>query len=82
MLFPDTRLLSWLNAQGQNLNVPDRRGYTPLLFAVAMNKPDRVRWLVEHGVNPQAPVRGMTPLDLAESFGHTEIVGYLKGREN
>jgi ankyrin repeat protein len=52
---------------------------TPLLRVVKMGKTDIVAYLLFRGADPAFPsTRGRTPLQVAESNGHTSIVGLLK----
>lgn len=47
----DAKQVAELLKQGAHINISDSRKRTPLMFAVAMLKPDIVRLLLEHGAN-------------------------------
>ncbi|RSM57676.1 hypothetical protein DMB66_32055 [Actinoplanes sp. ATCC 53533] len=69
------------------LDTPARMLRTQLRWAVEHHQPDRVRLLVEHGVDFRSPFEGRgpawaagdgrTPVELAQLTGDTEIAGYL-----
>ncbi len=57
----------------------DLQGYTALLFAARDNNPDAVKFLLDHGADPNAAnVLGETPLSAAEKAGNSEVVALLK----
>ena len=70
-----------------DLDTPARMLRTQLHWAVEHHQPDRVRLLVEHGVDFRSPFEGgrrawspgggRTPVELAQLSGDTEITGYL-----
>ena len=71
--------------RGANINAEDSEGYTALINASFSNNPDMVRLLLSKGVNVNAPSNlmvngkkaGFTPMMIAKSKGHQEIVKLL-----
>jgi ankyrin repeat protein len=71
--------------RGANINAEDSEGYTALINASFSNRPDMVRLLLSKGANVNAPSNlmvngkkaGFTPLMIAKSKGHQEIVELL-----
>ncbi len=71
--------------RGANVNAEDSEGYTALINASFSNTPDMVRLLLLKGANVNAPSNlmvngkkaGFTPLMIAKSKGHQEIVKLL-----
>jgi hypothetical protein len=68
-----------------NINAEDSEGYTALINASVGNSPGMVRLLLSKGANVNAPSNlmvkgkkaGFTPLMIAKSKGHQEIVKLL-----
>jgi|ERR1041385_1023295 len=71
--------------RGANINAEDSEGYTALINASLRNNPDIVRLLLSKGVDVNAPSNlmvngkraGFTPMMIAKSKGHQEIVKLL-----
>ena len=66
--------------RGANVNVVDKLGMTPLLWAASMDfgDPAMIELLLKSGAKTDARTRdGLTALDLARKYGHTEIVPVL-----
>ena len=71
--------------RGANINAEDSEGYTALINASLSNNPDMVRLLLSKGANVNAPSNlmvngkkvGFTPMMIAKSKGHQEIVKLL-----
>ncbi|MFV2019382.1 ankyrin repeat domain-containing protein [Micromonospora sp. LOL_023] len=73
-----------------DLDAPSQMLRTQLRWAVEHHQPDRVRLLVEHGIDFRSPFEGAglawtpgdgrTPVELAQLNGDTEITGYLIAR--
>ena len=71
--------------RGANINAEDSEGYTALINASFSNSPDMLRLLLSKGANVNAPSNlmvngkkaGFTPLMIAKSKGHQEIVKLL-----
>ena len=61
-----TSVVSYLLAHGAPINLADRIGYTPLLYAVSWRHPEVVRVLLAHHADMTArDPQGLTPLELA-----------------
>jgi hypothetical protein len=72
----DSKLISDISA-GVNPNTPNAEGYAPLIAACMCNNRWLVKWLLEHGANPDlADPQGDTPLTLAADRDE-DIVGIL-----
>jgi ankyrin repeat protein len=61
----------------------DEESQNTLLFdAVALNKLESVKFLVQNGANIQCKtIKGFGPIRVAEAFGYNDIANYLKERE-
>ncbi|XP_051893671.1 DNA-binding protein RFXANK [Pristis pectinata] len=70
-----SQLTSYLQQGSSLLNVPDERGFTPLMWAAAFGEIAVVRFLLEMGADPRilAKEREST-LSLASIQGYTDIV--------
>ncbi len=57
----------------------ENEGATPLMFAVMANNSKMVKYLLEHGADPNIKTKkGETALSLAQQEGFTEIIELLK----
>jgi ankyrin repeat protein len=66
--------------RGANVNVVDKLGMTPLLWAAAMDfgDPAMIELLLKSGARADARSRdGLTALDLARKYNHVEIIPVL-----
>ena len=73
-------MAGWLIERGAKVNVVDKLGMTPLLWAAAMDfgDPAMIELLLKAGAKPDARNRdGLTALDLARKYGHSEVVPAL-----
>lgn len=59
------------------LNSRNARHETPLAVACTHGNLEAVRWLVDHGANPELPTKGEVPIQTAERWGHLQIFEYL-----
>jgi hypothetical protein len=75
----DNSSVAWLLAHGSDPNASDARGFTSLHRAAEMGHAESVRLLLEHGARRDCEARGYTPVSLARSRGHPEIVSALGG---
>ncbi|MGH9237933.1 MAG: ankyrin repeat domain-containing protein [Vicinamibacterales bacterium] len=69
-----------LIGRGANVNVVDKMGMTPLLWAASMDfgDPAMIELLLKSGARADARNKdGLTALDLARKYGHTEVIGAL-----
>ena len=76
----EVAMARWLIGRGANVNVVDKLGMTPLLWAAAMDfaDPAMIELLLKSGANADARNRdGLTALDLARTYGHTEVIPAL-----
>jgi ankyrin repeat protein len=70
----------WLITRGANVNAVDKLGMTPLLWAASMDfgDPAMIELLLQSGARADARNRdGLTALDLARKYGHTEVIPAL-----
>lgn len=76
------RMCELLLKQGAQVNAPDSFSGTPLHTAVAFQTDlEVVKILVGYGANIHLKdADGLTPLALAEKYGHFKIAAYLKTR--
>lgn len=66
--------------RGANVNVVDRLGMTPLLWAASMDfgDPAMIELLLKSGAKADARNKdGLTALELARQYGHTEVIPAL-----
>lgn len=76
----EVAMARWLIERGANVNVVDKLGMTPLLWAAAMDfgDPAMIELLLKSGASAEARSRdGLTALDLARKYGHAEVVPAL-----
>jgi ankyrin repeat protein len=69
--------------RGANVNVQDKLGMTPLLWAANIDFGDSamVELLLKSGARADARTKdGLTPLELARKLGHTNLIQALSGR--
>jgi ankyrin repeat protein len=77
----EVEMARMLIARGANVNVTDKLGMTPLLWAASSNfgDPAMIELLLASGARPDARNRdGLTPLELARKYGHTQLVPALE----
>jgi hypothetical protein len=79
----DVEAVTVLLARGVNVNVPDYRGYTPLMLAAHHDRASTaaVRLLLAHGADPAATGEGETAASLALKRGDTELSRLLSDVE-
>ena len=66
--------------RGANVNVVDKQGMTPLLWAASMDfgDPAMIELLLKSGAKADAKNKdGLTALDLARKYGHAEVIPVL-----
>ena len=66
--------------RGANVNVVDKQGMTPLLWAASMDfgDPAMIELLLKSGANVDAKNKdGLTALELARKYGHAEVIPAL-----
>ena len=77
--FGHTEMVMLLLENKCNLNVTDKLGSTPLIYAARLNKRKNVRALVEAGCDITIHGRGnRTATDTAKAFGRHAIEEYLR----
>ncbi len=66
--------------KGVAVNVPDYRGYTPLMLAAHNDRgqPDIVKLLLAHGADPSATGEDETALSLAAKRGESDVTRLLR----
>ena len=77
----DLPLARLLIERGANVNVVDKNGMTPLLWAANIDFGDSamVELLLNAGASPDARNRdGLTPLELAKKYNHTHVIPALE----
>jgi len=73
-------MAGWLIGRGANVNVVDKLGMTPLLWAASSDfgDPAMIQLLLKSGAKADARTKeGLTALDLARKYGHTEVIPAL-----
>ena len=71
-------LLEQFLAKGKDINKKQGVGWTPLLAAVAQGYPKMVKFMLEHGANPDiANLKKITPLMFASRYGNLGIAKLL-----
>jgi ankyrin repeat protein len=67
----------WRRRLGDALDTPAEMVRGQLAWAVTHGMTERVRLLVEHGVDVTAPLDGVTATSIAATTGHADLVDYL-----
>ncbi len=67
----------WRRRLGDALDTPAEMVRGQLAWAVTHGMTERVRLLVEHGVDVTAPLDGVTAASMAATTGHADLVDYL-----
>jgi ankyrin repeat protein len=67
----------WRGRLGDALDTPAGMLRGELAWAITHGMADRVRLLVEHGVDVTAPLDGVTATSMAATTGHADLVDYL-----
>ena len=67
----------WRRRLGDALDTPAEMVRGQLGWAVTHGMTERVRLLVEHGVDVTAPLDGVTAASMAATTGHADLVDYL-----
>lgn len=67
----------WRRRLGDALDTPAEMVRGQLAWAVTHGMTERVRLLVEHGVDLTAPLDGVTATSMAATTGHADLVDYL-----
>jgi hypothetical protein len=67
----------WRRRLGDALDSPAEMVRGQLAWAVTHGMTERVRLLVEHGVDVTAPLDGVTATSMAATTGHADLVDYL-----
>ena len=69
--------------KGVDVNVPDYRGYTPLMLAAHFDResPEIISLLLSHGADPAAAGENETAASLAAKRGDTEVARLLRSRQ-
>lgn len=76
-------VVSYLIAEGLNVNEMDEKGKTPLHYAAMAGNLEIAKILIKYGADINAQVtdgeaKGMTPYDYAVNAKHKEVAEYLK----
>ena len=81
----DTRSLETLMQRGANIDAAPHSfeslsGFPPLWTAAEAGRPQSVKWLLEHGADPNRPTSDSWPLAAAEQrlAEATEVISILK----
>jgi len=80
---PNYDLAEFLISKGADVDEApvsgELKGYATLIFAAREGNKEAVKFLLDHGADPNAEnEQGDTPLALAEKQGHAEVVAMLK----
>lgn len=67
----------WRRRLGDALDSPAELLRGELAWAITHGMTERVRLLVEHGVDVTSPLRGATAASMAATTGHADLVDYL-----
>jgi len=67
----------WRRRLGDALDPPGQMVHGELAWAITHGMTERVRLLVEHGVDVTAPLNGVTTTSMAATTGHADLVDYL-----
>jgi ankyrin repeat protein len=67
----------WRRRLGDGLDSPAEMLRGQLAWAITHGMTERVRLLVEHGVDVTAPLDGVTVTSMAATTGHADLVDYL-----
>jgi ankyrin repeat protein len=67
----------WRRRLGEALDSPAEMLRGQLAWAITHGMTERVRLLVEHGVDVTAPLDGVTVTSMAATTGHADLVDYL-----
>ena len=76
----EVAMAGWLIERGANVNVVDKLGMTPLLWAASSDfgEPAMIELLLKSGAKADARNKdGLTALDLARKYGHAEAIPVL-----
>ena len=76
----EVAMAAWLIERGANVNVVDKLGMTPLLWAASSDfgDPAMIELLLKSGARADARNKdGLTALDLARKYGHAEVIPAL-----
>jgi ankyrin repeat protein len=78
-------IVQMLIDKGANVEVRDRKGGTPLVYAIVADKPEIVKILLESGANPDVivpdpdrKVSGISAFAIAKARGNQEIIQLLE----
>jgi ankyrin repeat protein len=85
VLNDEVEMARMLIARGANVNVVDKLGMTPLLWAANVDFGDTamIELLLQSGAKPDARNKdGLTPLELARKYGHTTLIPVLEKPSN
>jgi ankyrin repeat protein len=77
----EVEMARMLIARGANVNVVDKQGMTPLLWAANVEFGDTamIELLLKSGARTDARNKdGLTPLELAQKYGHTTLIPVLE----
>jgi uncharacterized protein len=77
----EVEMARMLIARGANVNVVDKQGMTPLLWAANVDFGDTamIELLLKSGARADARNKdGLTPLELARKHGHTTLIRVLE----
>ena len=81
MLNNEVEMARMLIARGANVNVADKLGMTPLLWAANVDFGDTamIELLLKSGAKPDVRNKdGLTALELARKYGHSTLIPVLE----